>query len=75
MEPILEYYGSYVWDPHLRNQVEKIEKVQKNAARFGISDYIFIKGRTDANMKQLGWISLQDQRAKSKVTNTHFTKG
>ena len=72
VKPILEY-GSCVWDPHLKNQINDLEKVQKNAARFVTGDYTFIKGRTDVNMKQLGWIPLREQRARNKTTT--FFKG
>ena len=32
-------YGSVVWDPHLRKDVDKLEKVQRKAARFIKGDY------------------------------------
>ena len=32
-------YGSVVWDPHLQKDIEKIEKIQRKAARFIQKDY------------------------------------
>ena len=32
-------YGSVVWDPHLQKDIDKIEKIQRKAARFIQKDY------------------------------------
>ena len=56
-----------------KNQIQELEKVQKNAARFVINDYTFVSGRTSLNFKKLGWISLEEQRARIKITT--FYKG
>ena len=32
-------YGSVVWDPHLQKDIDKLEKVQRKAARFIKRDY------------------------------------
>ena len=67
VKPILEY-GCCVWDPHLRTQVDNLEKVHKNAARFVNNNYSYTQGSTLHNMKQLGWIPLEEQRARNKIT-------
>ena len=67
IRPVLEY-GSCVWDPHCQNQIDEIEKVQKNAARFVTNNYSFKTGNTKINMKKLRWIPLEEQRARNKVT-------
>ena len=72
VKPILEY-GCSVWDPHQQVQIENLEKVQKNAARYILNDYNFVKGQTKTNRESLGWISQQEQRARIKVTT--FYKG
>ena len=54
-------------DPYRKNQIERIEKVQKNAARYATNNYSFTRGSTKTNMEQLGWIPLSEQRAKCKV--------
>jgi len=36
--PIIEY-GSTVWDPHLQKDINKVEKIQRRAARFVKNDY------------------------------------
>ena len=54
-----------------KNQVERIEKVQKNAARYVTNNYSFTRGSTKTNMEQLGWIPLSEQRAKCKITTLY----
>ena len=67
VKPILEY-GCCVWDPHHRTQIDNLEKVHKNAARFVTNNYSYTHGSTLHNMKNLGWIPLEEQRARIKVT-------
>ena len=37
--PSILNYGSIVWDPYLKQDIEKLERVQKQAARFILGDY------------------------------------
>ena len=67
LKPVLEY-RSCVWDPYHQTQVKEIEKVHKNAARFATNNHSYNTGRTKTNMNKLGWIPLEEQRAKHKVT-------
>ena len=32
-------YGSVIWDPYTKNDVAKLENVQRSAARFTMKDY------------------------------------
>ena len=70
VRPILEY-GCCVWDPHNKNQIEQLEKTQKRAARFITQNYELKSGNTRKNMENLGWVTLQERRARSKL-NTLF---
>ena len=67
LKPVLEY-GSCVWDPHQQTQIKDIEKVHKNAARFVTNNHSYTTGSTKINMNKLGWIPLEEQRAKHKIT-------
>ena len=40
VRPILEY-GCVVWDPHHRSDIDRLEKIQKRAARFATNNYNF----------------------------------
>ncbi|KAA2237151.1 hypothetical protein F0L74_32775 [Chitinophaga agrisoli] len=67
VKPVLEY-GCCVWDPHLKTQINNLEKVHKNAARFVTNNYSYTQGSTAQNMKKLGWIPLEEQRARNKTS-------
>ena len=67
VRPVLDY-GSVVWDPHHQVDKENLEKVHKRAARFATGNYVFEKGNTKCNMNKLGWVPLEERRAKTKVT-------
>ena len=67
VRPILEY-GCCAWDPHLVTQIDKLEKINKRAARFVTGNHTREHGNTRKNMKSLGWQPLQERRAKLKVT-------
>ena len=66
VKPILEY-GCCVWDPYLKTQIDNLEKVNKNAARFITKNYSYTHGSTAQNMHDLGWIPLEEQRARNKL--------
>ena len=57
-----------VWDPHKQTQIDKLEKINKRAARFITGNRIFAHGNTELNFSPLGWSTLQERRAKLKVT-------
>ena len=49
-------------------QIEKLEKINKRAARFVTGNHTFEHGNTSKNMISLGWHPLQERRAKMKTT-------
>ena len=67
VHPLLNY-GSSIWDPHTQCNIDKIEKVNKRAARFITGNYIFEHGQSEKNLSQLNWPTLQQQRFQHKVT-------
>jgi hypothetical protein len=64
VRPITEY-SSTVWDPHTKMNIDKIEKVQRRAARFVLRNYEQKASVTDM-IQTLGWPTLQQRR---KYTN------
>ena len=66
VRPTLEYACS-VWDPYLKKDINKLEKVQRRAARFVTNNYDF---KTDCSkiLKDLNWTPLSERRAKIKTT-------
>ena len=62
VRPLLEY-ASQAWDPHTSNLTDEIEKVQRRAARFVMSDYKnYEPGSVTNLLNRLGWHSLQKRR-------------
>ena len=60
--PLLEY-GSQAWDSYMDNLSNEIEKIQRRAARFVISDYQnYELGSVTRLLKDLGWKSLKNRR-------------
>ena len=60
-------YASAVWDPHLQDEIKKLEAVQRRAARFVCSDY----GRQSSvtrMLERLEWDSLQTRRRTIRLT-------
>ena len=65
---ILEY-GSIVWDPYLQRDVQRIEKVQRRAARFIVSDYkTQSQGFMTQTLKELGLPPLQQKRIYNRLS-------
>ena len=73
VRPTLEY-GCSVWDPHLENQIESLEKIQKRAARFVTGNYALIEGNTKKNMNSLNWPPLSERRARTRLTTFHRSR-
>ena len=67
VRPILEY-GSSVWDPHLQKDIDSLEKIQRQAARFILNDY---KSRDDGcvtrMLQDLDLPTLQHRREFNRV--------
>ena len=62
IRPALEYYiGCSVWHPHKKSNKDKIEKVQRRAARF-VSNNFRCKARVSEMLHNLSWQSLDGRR-------------
>ena len=74
VRPILEY-GSCAWDPHKGNQdqVDALQSAQNKAARFVYSDWSRYSSVSSMN-QALGWETLQDRRAISRLVMFHKIK-
>ena len=66
VRPILDY-GCCVWDPRKSTQIDRLEKINKRAARFVTGNYTLRHGNTKQNMELLGWSPLQERRANIKL--------
>ena len=61
IRPVLEY-ASTAWDPHQSYLQEKLEKVQKRAARFITSNYNYEPGSMTTILKQTKLELLKERR-------------
>ena len=62
-------YAASAWDPYKVDDVNRLDKVQRRAARFACNDY---KDRTPgcvtSMVNRLGWEQLQDRRRLQRLT-------
>lgn len=62
-------YGCTIWDPFTKSETEKIEKIQRKAARFITNDYRSRSaGCVTSMLEQLELPSLQDRRKQLRLT-------
>ena len=54
-------YASAVWNPHDNKSVNKLEQVQKNAARFVTGNYLWSTSSSGL-VSSLGWCTLEQRR-------------
>ena len=70
VRPKLEYYSS-VWDPHQQKYIDKLEMIQRRAARF-VRNIPFRRSKppvsVSAMVSDLGWESLQSRRLHGRRT-------
>ena len=66
VRPILEY-GSTVWDPHCNGLNDKLENVQKRAARFVTRNYSYETGSMTGILEELKWETLQKRRKDNRL--------
>ena len=66
VRPILEY-ASEVWDPYSKNQKDRLEMVQRRAARFCSADFKH-RSSVTAMLQKLKWESLEQRRKKDRLT-------
>jgi hypothetical protein len=66
VRPLLEYSSS-VWDPYTQKNIDKIEAVQRRAARFVLNR--FRNTSSVSNMLEtLGWPTLESRRQQSRLS-------
>ena len=58
-------YASNVWDPHHQNEKDKLEKIQRRAARFVLGDYRTTNSVTTM-LNTLKWPLLEDRRRENR---------
>ena len=66
VRPIPEY-GSTVWDPHCIGLIDKLENVQKRAARFVTRNYSYETGSMTGILEELKWETLQKKRKDNRL--------
>ena len=67
VRPLLEY-GCTAWDPYRKYQIDKLEMINKRAARFVTGNHLCEHGNTIKNMETLGWPPLIERRSKAKIS-------
>ena len=67
VRPILEY-SSTVWDPYQKNDIHKLEMVQRRAARFVTGNYDYEDTSVTKMIEDLGWRTLQERRFMARQT-------
>jgi len=65
VRPTIEFASS-AWDPHTQRNIQKIEKVQRGAARFVVGDYQRTSSVSDM-ISALNWPSLQVRRLQNRL--------
>ena len=66
VRPIAEY-ASCVWSPSTKKGIDKVESIQRSAARYVVNDYSRQSSITTM-LQDLGWDSLQHRREVARVT-------
>ena len=67
VRPLIEY-ASCAWDPHTEQVIAEVEKTQRRAARFVLSDYeSYEPGSMSMMLKKLGWPPLKLRRQMDRV--------
>ena len=69
VRPTIEY-SSTVWDPYTSKNIDKLETIQRRAARFVSGNYSWFASPSNM-IADLRWESLDEQRAKAKVAMTY----
>ena len=63
-------YSSAVWDPFRQKDIDKLEKIQRSAARFVTQNYRQTASVTSL-IQNLGWTDLKTRRKNSKLVSMH----
>ena len=62
----LEEYSSSVWSPYTKSNVDKLEMIQRRAARWTSNNYSPYASVTEM-LQSLGWRSLEQRRSDSRL--------
>ena len=65
VRPVMEY-ASVAWDPHYQTQISLLEKVQRRAARWVLSDYSYHSSVTNM-LNKLKWLPLSKRRKQQRL--------
>ena len=65
VRPLMEY-ACVVWDPHYQSQVSVLEKVQRSAVRWVLSDYSY-HSSVSSMLEQLNWLPLAKRRKQQRL--------
>ena len=71
VRPQLEYAAA-IWDPHHKDKIDQIEKVQRRAARWTSCNFDTRASVSDM-LETLGWRSLQQRRADASSSRLSIT--
>ena len=66
VRPKVEYSAS-VWDPHTKDQISSIEKIQRRAARVVSNDHRKTSS-VSKMLKELDWPTLENRRKAARLT-------
>ena len=70
VRPILEY-ASAAWDPHSQHNINTLERIQRQAARFCKNNYSREPGSVTKLLQELGWETLQARRKHKRITTLY----
>jgi len=65
VRPQIEYSNT-VWDPHQKQDINELDKVQRRAARY-VTNRFHNRSSVNSMLDELGWESLKSRRIKSKM--------
>ena len=66
VRPLLDY-ASAVWDPYTQKNIDRLEAVQRRAARFVLGRY-HNTSSVSRLIRQLGWPSLEQRRREARLS-------
>jgi hypothetical protein len=70
VRPHLEF-ACAVWDPHTSSDIQRLEAIQRRAARFVSKDYRRSEGTVTNILQQLQWPSLEQRRKQIRLTTMY----
>ena len=65
VHPKLEY-ASPIWDPHTKDKISQVEKVQPRAARLTTSNYDY-RSSVTSMIENLGWRTLEQRKSDARL--------